>query len=450
VFDSADLSEPDEARGVAIELAWRDPMAAFLAFADDAVVAFLHGGGAPGPRHRYSYLCIDPCEVLRDASLEALGLALAARQGAWPEAPVPFAGGAAGFFGYDAVAAAESGVCAPGEITGVPGMQFGIFDMLFAWDHAAQRCWLLHTSGAGNARVETALRRLKRGGAVNNVPALRWRAEVSRERHMARVERTLEYIRAGDIYQANITAPFTADRPGGVRAADIFVALHAANPAPFSAFIACGDRGAVASVSPERFLRLDAQGRVEARPIKGTRPRGLTQEADAAQAAALLASEKDCAENLMIVDLLRNDVSRVAVPGSVRVPTLNSLESFASVHHLVSVIEGRLQPGLGAIDLLRAALPGGSITGAPKIRAMQIIAELEGIARGPYCGSAAWIGFDGAMDSNILIRTLRVEPHRVVAQAGGGIVADSDPAGEWDELMVKIAPMLRALGTLPR
>jgi para-aminobenzoate synthetase component 1 len=266
---------------------------------------------------------------------------------------------------------------------------------------------------------------------------------------MARVRRTLDFIRAGDIYQANITAPFVAELPEAVRPADVFVALQAANAAPFSAYIACGGDAAVASVSPERFLRLDARGAIEARPIKGTRPRGATAAQDAAQAAELSASDKDRAENLMIVDLLRNDLSRVALPGSVRVPVLCGLESFASVHHLVSVVEAILRPGLGAIDLLRAALPGGSITGAPKIRAMQIIAELEQQARGPYCGSAAWIGFDGAMDSSILIRTLTVTGDRVVAQAGGGIVDDSDPAAEWDELIVKIVPMLRALGDMP-
>ena len=360
---------------------WQDPVAAFLAFAGDEFVAFLHGGGAPGPRHRYSYLCVDAVEILRDTTLESLRAALARHHRAWPGAPVPFAGGAAGFFGYDEAAAIERGVRAPGAFTGVPSMQFGIFDLLVAWDHAARRCWLLAAPGAEKLRVQRALHRLRNGGSAGHVPPLQWRACVSRHTHMARVERTLDYIRAGDIYQANITAPFVAARPQGVSAADIFLALHASNPAPFSAFIACGKDCAVASVSPERFLRLHATGAIEARPIKGTRPRAATPDEDAAQAAALLGSEKDRAENLMIVDLLRNDISRVAQTGSVAVPALNTLESFASVHHLVSVIEGRIRPGLAATDLLRAALPGGSITGAPKIRAMQIIAELEQTAR---------------------------------------------------------------------
>jgi para-aminobenzoate synthetase component 1 len=450
VFDAADSQAvPVHNNGNAIELPWRDPVEAFLAFAGDEFVAFLHSGGTPGPRSRYSYLCIDPCEVVRDASLDGLAAVVAKRRPISRPAPVPFAGGAVGFFSYDSVAWPEGGARSPGIFAGVPDMQFGIFDLLFAWDHAARRCWLLDASEDGQHRADAALHRLRLGGQAAPVPKLQWRAGVNRDTHMARVARTLDYIRAGDIYQANITAPFEARRPERVRAADIFAALQAVNPAPFSAFIACGGDTAVASVSPERFLRLDAQGTIEARPIKGTRPRGATPAEDAAHAADLLGSEKDRAENLMIVDLLRNDISRVASPGSVGVPVLCGLESFASVHHLVSVVEGRLRPGLGAIDLLQAALPGGSITGAPKIRAMQIIAELEGVSRGPYCGSAAWIGFDGAMDSNILIRTLTVANDCVVAQAGGGIVADSDPAAEWDELMVKIAPMLRALGDLP-
>jgi para-aminobenzoate synthetase component 1 len=305
--------------------------------------------------------------------------------------------------------------------------------------------WLLSAFG-DQARAEAMLARLSAATARPAPVRLDWSPAVSRATHLARLERTLEYIRAGDIFQANITAPFHAPRPAGLRAADIYLALRAGNRAPFSAFIACGGGQAVASVSPERFIRLGTAGAIETRPIKGTRRRGTTPADDAAQAASLLASAKDHAENLMIVDLLRNDISRVAVPGSVRVPTLCALESFASVHHLVSVVEGQLRPGAGAVDLLRAALPGGSITGAPKIRAMQIIAELEGTPRGPYCGTAMWLGFDGAMDSSILIRTMTVARDRIVAQAGGGIVADSDPAEEWDEVLVKVMPMLRSLG----
>jgi para-aminobenzoate synthetase component 1 len=190
---------------------------------------------------------------------------------------------------------------------------------------------------------------------------------------------------------------------------------------------------------------LDARGHVETCPIKGTRPRGRTPAEDEALAKALLASTKDRAENLMIVDLLRNDLARVSIPGSVQVTDLCRLVRLPTVHHLVSTVTAQLRPGLGAIDLLRAAFPGGSITGAPKIRAMEIIHALETGARGPYCGTIAWLGFNGAMDSSIVIRTLVQHRDRLSAQAGGGIVADSDPAHEYEETLVKVRPLLSVL-----
>jgi para-aminobenzoate synthetase component 1 len=440
---------PTERAGILRELGWIDPLAAFACFAGDPYVAFLESGGAPGERARYSYLCIDPVLVLRNVSLAALADELARWRVVRPEMPVPFLGGAVGFCGYELGASLEAVPRAPGGLDGLPDMQFGIYDIVLAWDMRERRAWLAYASAGSWKRAEAALARV-RAATAPHVPAvgLRWTACVSRRTHMARVERVLEFIRAGDIYQANIAARFSAVRPAGVSGADVFLALRAGNPAPFTAFIDCGADCAVASVSPERFLRVSAAGAIEARPIKGTRPRGLCPAEDEAAAADLRASSKDHAENLMIVDLLRNDISRVAVPGSVRVPALAVLESFASVHHLVSVVHGRLRPDRRAIDLLRAAFPGGSITGAPKLRAMEIIAELEGVARGPYCGAAAWIGFDGAMDSSILIRTVSVGQTEIVAQAGGGIVADSAPAAEWDEALVKIRPVLAALGAI--
>jgi para-aminobenzoate synthetase component I len=432
------------------ELDWIEPVSAFACFADDPYVAFLESRGAPGERSRYSYLCVDPVRVLRDVSLQAVADEVASWRNALPAMPVPFLGGAVGFCGYEVGASLERIPRAPGGIAGVPDMQFCIYDIVFAWDMQARRMWLAGARPVHRVRTDAVLARVHTASRPHPHPvALAWSAEVSRAQHMTRVERVLEYIRAGDIYQANVAARFSAPRPAGVSAADIFLALRTGNPAPFTAYIGCGQDAAVASVSPERFLRLGADGAIETRPIKGTRPRGASPAEDAAAAAELLASSKDHAENLMIVDLLRNDISRVATPGTVRVPVLAVLESFASVHHLVSVIEGQLRLDHTAIDLLRAAFPGGSITGAPKLRAMEIIAELEGIARGPYCGATAWIGFDGAMDSAILIRTVTIGRDEVVAQAGGGIVADSDPAAEWDEALVKLRPILTSLGALP-
>src|SRR4029077_5091398 len=220
--------------------------------------------------------------------------------------------------------------------------------------------------------------------------------------------------------------------------------LRRRNPAPFAAFLDFGDV-VVASSSPERFLRVQPDGRVETRPIKGTRPRGLGPEHDAALALALAESEKDRAENVMIVDLLRNDLSRVCEPGSVRVPELFALEHYATVHHLVSTVVGDLVPTQDAADLVRAAFPGGSITGAPKVRAMQIIAELEPTRRGVYCGAIGYWSATGAFDTNIVIRTYLGLGDVVYFQAGGGIVADSDPEQEYRETLDKARGLIAAL-----
>jgi para-aminobenzoate synthetase component 1 len=201
----------------------------------------------------------------------------------------------------------------------------------------------------------------------------------------------------------------------------------------------------VISASPERFLRVDRGGRVQSRPIKGTRPRGATPEADAAAAAELVSDPKDRAENVMIVDLLRNDLGRVCRPGSIRVPQLVGLESYAQVHHLTSVVEGQLRPEAGIVDLLRACWPGGSISGAPKVRACQRLHQLEPVPRGPYCGSLFHLGADGAFDSNILIRSVMMRGRRLQVHAGGGIVADSNPAAEAAEMSWKLLPLLEAL-----
>ncbi|MFV1960068.1 MAG: anthranilate synthase component I family protein, partial [Planctomycetota bacterium] len=230
---------------------------------------------------------------------------------------------------------------------------------------------------------------------------------------------------------------------------DLYRRLRAKNPAPFAAYLAFEDL-VLASASPERYLRVRGR-QVETRPIKGTRPRGHTPEEDAAQARALRASEKDRAENVMIVDLLRNDLSRVCRPHSIQVPDLCVLETFATVHHLVSTVCGTLREGVSSVDLLRAAFPGGSITGAPKLRAMEILSELEPVRRGPYCGAIGYLGFDGAVDTSIAIRTFAVRPSADGAatasfHAGGGVVADSDPAAEYEESLDKARALACALG----
>ena len=275
-----------------------------------------------------------------------------------------------------------------------------------------------------------------------------WQWHSDRARFTAGVQRIKELIAAGDLFQANLTACCSTLWPAERSCLDLFLKLRQRCPAPFGGLvIGDGDarEEAVLSTSPERFLQVNTRGCVETRPIKGTRPRDEDERRDADQAADLVCSDKDRAENVMIVDLLRNDLGRVCRPGSIQVPQLLGLESYSAVHHLTSVVQGELQNGLSWVDLLQACWPGGSITGAPKLRACQRLAELEPVSRGPYCGSLIRIDWDGQFDSNILIRSLMRKGNRLRAHAGCGIVADSNPDNEADELNWKLQPLLDAL-----
>jgi para-aminobenzoate synthetase component 1 len=442
-------------------LPWLEPAQAFAAFAHDPHVAWLDGQDGTIRRAGMSVLAVEPFDIVESGDpFAALAQKLDQFRMPGAIAPVPFAGGAIGFLGYESARWLERVATPQTGALGIPEAVIGFYDVVLVWDHVARQVWLISSglpeSGAdaraarARHRADAILARLATGRpGAGEKPDLRWHAETSRRVHEARVARALDYIASGDIYQANITSRFLAPRPHTLSAADIYLALRAENPAPYSAFLACGRDLAIASVSPERFVGLSADGDIEARPIKGTRPRGRDAAEDRVLREALLASEKDFAENLMIVDLLRNDISRVACFGSVTVPELAALETYAHLHHLVSVVHGRLRPGLAAADLLAACFPGGSITGAPKMRAMNIICELEGVPRGPYCGSIFWAGWDGAMDSSIAIRTVTIGADTVAVQAGGGIVADSDPADEYAEMLTKIRPLLRALGRDP-
>ncbi len=275
-------------------------------------------------------------------------------------------------------------------------------------------------------------------------PALDLRSSFTHAGYVAAVARVREYILAGDIFQANLSQRF--DAPLEESPWSLYRRLRTRNAAPFAAFLDFPDV-TVLSASPERFLSVDERGQVETRPIKGTRPRGVGPEHDAALGQALSESAKDRAENLMIVDLMRNDLSRVCLPGSVRVQELFALERYATVHHLVSTVAGRLAPGRDALDLLRATFPGGSITGAPKLRAMEIITELEASARGVYCGSVGYLSVTGALDTSIAIRTVVVRDGRLCFSAGGGIIADSDPEQEYRETLDKARGIIDVLDT---
>jgi para-aminobenzoate synthetase component 1 len=263
----------------------------------------------------------------------------------------------------------------------------------------------------------------------------------SREAYLRAVERIAEYIAAGDVFQANLSQrllyPLREDP------VELYARLRRCNPAPFAGYFG-GRDWVLVSASPERFIAA-RDGNVETRPIKGTRQRRSGAEADLFTRDELRESLKDQAENVMIVDLMRNDLSRVCAPGSIRVPRLCTVETYETVQHLVSEIRGRLDPRNTGWDVLRAVFPGGSITGAPKVRAMEIIAELEPTVRGPYCGSMFYLGFDGRMDSSILIRTAVCRAGWIQCSVGGGIVIGSDPQSEYEETLHKAAGMLRAL-----
>jgi para-aminobenzoate synthetase component 1 len=423
-------------------LAWIEPETAFLRLAGPGV-AFLDSAASGDPRSSVSYICLAPEATLaleQNPYATLRGWMAAHRPVALPDWPFPFKGGAVGWLGYDIARAAAGVPSRFAPVPGLPGGWFGLYSTILGFNHATRA---LHYLGP-EACLPDIVARLTIPSTPPALPALAWGAEMAREDYLARHEKLRAYIAAGDVYQANFTLRFTAARPAAATLPALHRALRALSPAPFAACLDAGGIGLV-SASPERFLRLSPDGQVETRPIKGTAARHADPARDAASAAALAHNRKERAENLMITDLLRNDLGQVCATGSIAVPELFAVESYAQAHHLVSAVTGRLKPGLDAFDLLAATLPGGSITGAPKRRALEIIDELEIGPRGAYCGALAWIGFDGAMDSAIIIRTITATADRLYAQAGGGITWDSSAQAEYEEAMLKLSPLL-ALG----
>lgn len=424
------------------------------------------------PRGRWGFMVVDPVRTLQSVDgqiiqdgnpiadadpFQALTACLVQLPPDSPPDGIPFAGGAVGLLSYELGRHLESAPSRYSPIPGQPEMALGFYDSVVVFDLWEKRAWVSALTPEAEPKAQRLIRHVKEIAAQDHpssaptpLPGLSWRAEMDRDAYCRQVQRIVDYIAAGDVFQVNMTARFLAERPAGLEAFQVYRALRSANPAPFAAYVRVSAGLTLACASPERFLSMNRTGQIQARPIKGTMPRYLDDpDADAGSARALSASAKDHAENLMIADLLRNDIGRVAELGSVRVPVLCGLESYASVHHLVSVVEGRLRSGLGPVDLLRATFPGGSITGAPKVRAMEIIDTLEPAARGPYCGSVLWIGGDGAMDANIVIRSLVLTDRQIIAQAGGGVVSDSDPQAEYDEMRTKLAPALAVLSDSP-
>jgi para-aminobenzoate synthetase component I len=427
---------------------------------------------------RYSFLAADPFGFVQfppDGS-DALA-SLAERMGQFtsatlPELP-PFQGGAAGLFGYDLGRSLETVPSAAVDEFRVPALAIGLYDVVVALDHVAGRAWIISQGlpeiepsrrhrraverlaqargwitgrwgGSYTAAPEAAVQLPLQQGAssqhpIAGVPGVT--SNFSKQGYLQAVERVIDYIYAGDVFQVNLSQRLLAPARGD--AVSLYRRLRRCNPAPMAGYF---DLGAfqIASASPERFLRVSNR-RVEARPIKGTRPRSGDPAVDRAAEAELLASEKDRAENVMIVDLLRNDLSRVCVADSVQVSQLCGVEACQYVLHLVSAVCGRLREECSPMDLLRAAFPGGSVTGAPKVRAMEIIAELEPTARGAYCGSLGYLGFDGSLDLSILIRTITAGGGWWQFPVGGGVVAQSSPEQEYEETWNKAEGLLRAL-----
>ena len=359
----------------------------------------------------------------------------------------PFAGGAIGYWGYDLARRIERMPAVAEDRERIPEMAVGIYDWAVVVDHVERRTFIVsHARDPETDHKWDALVRLFASPPVerSRVPfhiTSPISSNLTRESYARAFGRIKQYIADGDCYQVNLAQRFGASAAGDPWLA--YQALRVLNPAPFSAYLST-PFAHVLSTSPERFLKVEDE-RVEAKPIKGTRPRAGHARVDAELAEVLRASEKDRAENVMIVDLLRNDLSKSCRLGSVRVPRLFDVETFATVHHLVSTVAGELREDRDAIDLLRGSFPGGSITGAPKLRAMEIIEELEPHRRGVYCGAIGYIGCDGNMDLNIAIRTLVFSRGEIRFWAGGGIVADSTLEEEYQETFDKAAAMLKLL-----
>jgi len=488
-----------------LETQYRDPLDAFDGLSGDPFAQLLYSAyGSPGGG-RYSFVAADPFATVtaKDGKIRAFDAAVEANpfiylrdtlrrfQTRWSQSDIridgnlsvskaqalldrTFAGGACGFFSYEMAHYLERIRPRAKDDLQVPDMALGLYDAVAIFDSKDKRAFVV-ASGEPEISPEARRRRaVDRAHALDSrlkappraisaapvaplANRLRLLPALNRAQHIAAIEKAVNYIHAGDIFQANITQRFEGDLPGPFDPYALFRRLMERNPVSYSAYLKFEDF-TIVSNSPEQFLKISPGGgsrHVQTAPIKGTIGRAADAAADALQKEKLWLSEKDRAENVMIVDLLRNDLSRVCTDDSVRVTHLHEIESYTHIHHMVSRIEGRLREDCETIDALTACFPGGSVTGAPKIRAMEIISELEGKTRGPYCGAIGYLGFNGAMETNIPIRTLLIKHDdkmpegrsrkRAYLSVGGGIVADSDPALEYQECLDKVRPFFEAL-----
>ena len=444
---------------VVVEGEWREPLDVAASVADLPFALILLSDGSDDGR--WSYVLRDPDETLIlqpgdpgdafAAAARLLGPAIPAH----PDGP-PFQGGVAGLASYEAGERTEKAMPA-GRHPDWPDLAVGLYRTVLAFDHHQRRLLSLARAGTeaeaatrARAALDRALQLPPAPGVPSGPLASDFQPRTSPAAHREAVAAVVEAIGRGDIFQANYAGLWGGRLADGVHPFDLFAALATRSPAPFAGYLRLPGR-ALVSNSPEQFITVhpDADGlAASTRPIKGTAPRGATPAQDDAFKAELEASAKDRAENLMIVDLMRNDLSRLSVPGTVDVPVFCKVETFANVHHLVSTVTSRLEPGRSALDLLGSAFPAGSISGAPKIESMRVIARHEP-PRGPFFGSLFWAGVDGALDSNVLIRTVGLvqdgDGWRLEARAGGGITAGSDPAAERIEAETKMAAIQGAL-----
>lgn len=450
------------------EIDWRSPIGAFAPLAREPFAMLLHAGEEsrlPG----WSAIAALPSTRLEarsgktflngrrveTAPFEALrSLAKARRRStAWPSPDLPappLMTGLCGYIGYEMGATLEPSAKGPPSPFALPDMAIGAYDSCAVFHRRSARAFIC-------AHTEEAARRLEYALAQSAAPASRppaflaLRSNFSREAFERAVAATVELIRDGAIFQANIAQQLQVDAAGDLAPFDLFRRV-AAGDAPFAAFLNFAE-GAIVSNSPERFFRIEERNgarRIVAEPIKGTRPRSADAKTDRALAEELLADPKERAENVMIADLTRNDLSRISKDGSIREEAICALESFSHVHHLVSRISGELRDEVSAADALVALFPCGSITGAPKIEAMKTIARIEGAGRGPYCGAIGYIDDRGCADFSVAIRTMiverREEGSRITLPVGGGITLRSDPAAEYQETLHKARASLAALG----
>ena len=456
-----------------------EPAWCFEAFAYRPFSFYLDSGMDPGKLGRYSFMGSDPFLVLRSRGdeitiikdgteevqrgnpFDVLGEFLELYSLDSDQSPVPFIGGAVGYFSYDLGHFIERLPDTVVDDLQLPECYLAFYDVVMAYNHLEGKTFIISTGFPEleeNQRLKRAEERLKelRSRVLLSPPpqvtqeiisseSTGFRANFSHDNYLKAVETAREYICAGDIFQVNLSQRFEVDI--SVSPYDLYKRLREINPAPFANYFGF-DGVSIVGASPERFLKVRGDW-VETRPIKGTKPRGKTSREDDELAQSLLASVKDRAENVMIVDLERNDIGRVCRYGTVKVTELAVLETYPTVFHLTSTVVGHLREGKSRIDLLKATFPGGSITGAPKVRSMEIIDELEPTRRSVYTGSLGYLSFDGDMDLDIVIRTIIVKEGRAYFQVGGAITYDSDPEAEYIETLDKGRAMMLALGLSP-